>query len=85
MNRYNLFKYGSHSVKWYINDSADAIKKQSSIIKKEGNSYPLRKYFGSLFLDSKLLNAVNLTRQILSRETYSATNDFEKLFTSVMV
>lgn len=80
-NSMNLFKYGEHQVKWFINN-----KEGRSYMKehKDDKSYAARKYFGSLYLDDKFINAKNFTKQILSRQTYMATNEFDAIFKSLM-
>lgn len=80
-NSLNLFKFGDHSVKWYINNDEG---KQYVKDNPDDKSYAYRKYFGSLFLDDKFENAKNFTRQILSRQTYIATNEFDGVFKSLM-
>ena len=80
-NSINLFKFGDHNVKWYINNEEG---KKYMKEHKDDKSYAARKYFGSLFLDDKFENAKNFTRTILSRQTYMATNEFDSVFKSLM-
>lgn len=77
-NKYELFKFGDHGVKWVINDGTSL-----EVQKSKGDSYALRKYFNSLFLDRKFYNAVRYTREILSYQTYTATPIFESLFNAI--
>ena len=80
-NSLNNFKYGEHGVKWYINNEEG---RQYMEKHKDDKNYAARKYFGSLYLDDKFSNAKNFTRQILSRQTYMATNEFDAVFKSLM-
>lgn len=80
-NSINLFKYGDHKVRWYINNEEGRKYMKEH---KDDKSYAARKYFGSLFLDDKFSSAKNFTRQILSRQTYVATNEFDFVFKSLM-
>jgi hypothetical protein len=98
-NSINNFKFGSHQAKWYIND--EVYRENEKYLKTHGKNHPeygkiikerekdtsfaARKYFGSLFLDDKFSNAKNFTKQILSRQTYTATKAFDEIFKSVMM
>lgn len=83
-NTYDNFKYGRHSVQWYISEDGKRMTKKEldKFAETHGRSYALRKYFGSTFLDSKLHLATDLTRIILRNQLCTATDVFEELFTS---
>lgn len=83
-NTYDNFKYGRHSVQWYISENGKRMTKKEldKFAETHGRSYALRKYFGSTFLDSKLHLATDLTRIILRNQLCTATDVFEELFTS---
>ena len=57
-------------------------KELDKFAETHGQSYALRKYFGSTFLDSKLHLATDLTKIILRNQLCTATDVFEELFTS---
>ena len=43
----------------------------------------MRYYFGKTFLDKKLYTATKLTRDILSNQTFTATEPFDQIFKSI--
>ena len=83
-NTFNNFKYGRHKVQWYISQNGERMTKKEldKFAETHGQSYALRKYFGSTFLDSKLHLATDLTKIILRNQLCTATDVFEELFTS---
>lgn len=85
-NRYDQFKYGKHDVVWYINEGpgSETPKARKSVREKYGKSYPFRKYFNSLFLDEKFYKATAIIRAILREEMFTATDQFNAIFTTLM-
>ena len=85
-NRYDQFKYGKHAVSWYINEGegSESPKARKDVENKYGKSYPFRKYFNSLFLDEKFYKATAITRSLLRDETFTATDQFNAVFTTLM-
>lgn len=85
-NTFNNFKYGNHNAQWYIAENGQRMNKEQidQVIKQKGTSYALRKYFGDTFLDSKLHLATNLTQTILRSQLFTATDEFNELFTSFL-
>lgn len=85
-NTFNNFKYGNHNAQWYIAENGQRMNKEqiNQVIKQKGTSYALRKYFGDTFLDSKLHLATNLTQTILRSQLFTATDEFNELFTSFL-
>lgn len=83
-NTFDNFKYGKHNIQWYISQNGKRMTKKEldEFAKIHGQSYALRKYFGSTFLDSKLHLATDLTKIILRNQLCTATDVFEELFTS---
>lgn len=83
-NTFNNFKYGRHNIQWYISQNGERMTKKEldKFAEIHGQSYALRKYFGSTFLDSKLHLATDLTKIILRNQLCTATDVFEELFTS---
>ena len=83
-NTFDNFKYGNHNIQWYISQNGERMTKKEldEFAKIHGQSYALRKYFGSTFLDSKLHLATDLTKIILRNQLCTATDVFEELFTS---
>ena len=83
-NTFDNFKYGRHNIQWYISQNGERMTKKEldEFAKTHGQSYALRKYFGSTFLDSKLHLATDLTKIILRNQLCTATDVFEELFTS---
>ena len=85
LNTYNQFMFGEHAVSWYINDNENSIKNYKTIHQKEGESYPFRKYFKTLFIDSKLQYSTKFVRDILRNQIYVATDTFEELFNAINI
>lgn len=85
-NTFNNFKYGNHNAQWYIAENGQRMNKEQidQVIKQKGTSYALRKYFGDTFLDSKLHLATDLTQTILRSQLFTATDEFNELFTSFL-
>lgn len=85
-NTFNNFKYGNHNAQWYIAENGQRMNKEQidQVVKQKGTSYALRKYFGDTFLDSKLHLATNLTQTILRSQLFTATDEFNELFTSFL-
>ena len=83
-NTFDNFKYGKHNIQWYISQNGERMTKKEldNVAETHGQSYALRKYFGSTFLDSKLHLATDLTKIILRNQLCTATDVFEELFTS---
>lgn len=83
-NTFDNFKYGNHNIQWYISQNGERMTKKEldNFAETHGQSYALRKYFGSTFLDSKLHLATDLTKIILRNQLCTATDVFEELFTS---
>ena len=83
-NTFDNFKYGNHNIQWYISQNGERMTKKEldKFAETHGQSYALRKYFGSTFLDSKLHLATDLTKIILRNQLCTATDVFEELFTS---
>ena len=74
VNKYNLFKYGN----------ADSFYIKGKEPKNEEDvTFALRYYFGKTFLDKKLYTATKLTRDILSHQTFTATEPFDQIFKSI--
>jgi len=55
----------------------------NSVLKEKGNTYALRKYFHDSFLDDKLYTATDLTRDILRSQTFTATDHFRTIMTTM--
>ena len=85
-NTFNNFKYGNHNAQWYIAENGQRMNKEQidQVVKQKGTSYALRKYFGDTFLDSKLHLATDLTQTILRSQLFTATDEFNELFTSFL-
>lgn len=85
MNNHYLQKYDA-SVDWKIDkpDFPEPLDKKGNVDKKARSSQAMNYYFSSLFLESKLNNAINTTRQLLEHHLIIATKTFDGIFTSVM-
>ena len=85
MNNYFLQRYEAN-VNWKIDrdDFPVPLDKDGNLDVKARTSAAMNYYFGELFLESKLNSAINLTRDIASKQLIVATEAFDKLFTSVM-
>jgi len=83
-------------VTWYISSditqknsspnnsyTAQQLKEINQVLKDKGKTYALRKYFHDSFLDDKLYTATNLTRNILRSQTFTATDHFRTIMTTV--
>lgn len=89
VNSYEQFKYNS-SATWFIRGKeSEFIGKKfwdyetQKMITLNDNLFPLRYYFNQLFLDTKLYQATGLTRAMLKRQTFTATNAFERIIKSI--
>jgi len=74
VNKYNLFKYGNYDA-FYI--------KGKDAKSEDDKTFALRYYFSKTFLDKKLYTATKLTRDILSHQTFTATESFDQIFKSI--
>ena len=96
INRYEQFKNSTRQVTWYISSditqknsspnnsyTAQQLKEINQVLKDKGKTYALRKYFHDSFLDDKLYTATNLTRNILRSQTFTATDHFRTIMTTV--
>ena len=96
INRYEQFKNTTRSVTWYIstdikskNTSVDnkytkeELKEINEILKQNGKTYAIRKYFHDTFLDDKLYTATNMTKNILRSQTFTATDHFRTIMTTL--
>jgi hypothetical protein len=62
-----LFKYGNYDA-FYIRGKEPKTE--------DDKTFALRYYFGKTFLDKKLYTATKLTKDILSKQTFTATEPF---------
>ena len=92
INNLNAFRYGEHkhsnkAIQWIILDkngknvAAELPGEKGNI---DGSRNALDIYFNNTFLDSKLRIATGLTRQLLRRQTITATDVFRNAFLTFM-
>lgn len=92
INNLNAFRYGEHShgnkkIQWVILDKNRknvAAEKQNETGNIDGSRNALNVYFNNTFLDSKLKIATGLVRQLLNRQTITATDVFRNTFLTFM-
>ena len=89
INSYEQFKYNS-SATWFIRGKeSEFVGKKfwdyetKKMITLNDNLFPLRYYFNQLFLDTKLYQATGLTKAMLKRQTFTATDAFERIIKSI--
>jgi hypothetical protein len=65
-------------------DSLTPKDEEKGLTKKEISTAALNRYFNSLYLNLKLRNAVRFTKDIISKEVFSATDAYESLFKNIL-
>jgi hypothetical protein len=65
-------------------DSLTPKDEEKGLTKEEISTAALDKYFNSLYLNLKLRNAVRFTKDIISKEVFSATDAYESLFKNIL-
>ena len=86
-NKYDAFRF--NSTMWTINDpdflgSLTPKDKEKGLTKSEISRAALNRYFNTLYLNLKFHAATFYTRDILSRELFSATQEYESLFKNIL-
>lgn len=84
LNNYEQFRYNhvkGKSVDWYLEGMS---KEQRKTVKEKHSKEALDKYFEELFLDYKLKQAISLSRQMLYRQSFTASKTYRPLFFNTM-
>ena len=87
INKYDAFRLSS--TVFTINDEEFLSKlipkdEKKGLTEKEISTAALDKYFNELYLNMKLRNAVKYTKDIISRQLFSATDAYESLFKNIL-
>ena len=85
VNEYETFKYSSDL--WTINDESFIksipVNKDKKVTVKDISKHALDRYFSLMYLDKKLYNATKYTKAILRHQTFTATDGFDQLYTTI--
>lgn len=73
-----------NSYNTFIEDNANRFTIKGVAFDQNNPKFALQKYFGDTFLSQKLYLGTSLPRKILKSQTFTATQLYESIFTSVM-
>lgn len=87
VNKYDNFRLNSSLFTINDKDFLSSLKpkdEKKGLTAKEISTAALDKYFNELYLNMKLRSAVRYTKEIISRQLFSATNAYESLFKNIL-